>query len=78
MIDIDQRVITAHHEAGHAVAAEMRGDGEVRALAIEPTDQYLGKTWFRAKPADLAFVTFAGPWAEARCRWPAKPPGRWN
>src|SRR5271155_3311720 len=66
----DQRAITAHHEAGHAVAAVMRG--ELISTTIEPTDDYLGYTEFCVKAwgSDETFVTFAGPWAEARAQWP--------
>jgi hypothetical protein len=67
---VDQRSVTAHHEAGHAVAAVMRGAGELRSVTIERTDEYLGHTGFRGKPCDSAFVTYAGPWAEARAQWP--------
>jgi hypothetical protein len=67
---VDQRSLTAHHEAGHAVAAVMRGEGEFRSITIEPTAEYLGHTGFRGKPCDSAFVTYAGPWAEARAQWP--------
>jgi hypothetical protein len=62
--------ITAHHEAGHAVAAVMRGGGELLLISIEPTVDYLGHTQTRGKIFDAAFFTFAGPWAEARAQWP--------
>lgn len=67
---VEERLLTAHHEAGHAVAALMRGDGELRSITIEPTAAYLGHTGYRGKPCDAAFVTYAGPWAEARAQWP--------
>jgi excisionase family DNA binding protein len=64
--------LVAHHEAGHAVAAVMRGGGELVSITIEPTDEYAGHTQTRLKPwsDDAAFVTYAGPWAEARFQWP--------
>jgi hypothetical protein len=67
-----QRKLTAYHEAGHAVAAVMRGGGELLAITIEGTDDYAGKTWTRAKVFDAAFLSFAGPWAEARAQWPMR------
>jgi hypothetical protein len=66
---VDERLLTAHHEAGHAVAALMRGGGELRSITIEPTAAYQGHTGYRGKPCDSAFVTYAGPWAEARAQW---------
>jgi hypothetical protein len=48
------------------MAALMRGAGEVRSITIEATADYLGHTGIRSKPADSAFITWAGPWAEAR------------
>ena len=65
----DERYITACHEAGHAVAALMRGGGEITSITIEPTADYLGYTWTRIKPFDRAFIIYAGPWAEARAQW---------
>jgi hypothetical protein len=72
--DHHQRHLTAHHEAGHAVAALMRGGGELVSVTIEPTAEYAGHTGLRSKPFDIAFVTYAGPWAEARAQWPAEVP----
>jgi hypothetical protein len=70
VVDADEVDITAHHEAGHAVAAVMRGGGVLVSITIDPTEDYLGHTQFRVKRWDAAFATFAGPWAEARSRWP--------
>ncbi|MFN3004594.1 hypothetical protein [Mycolicibacterium wolinskyi] len=67
---MDERAITTHHEAGHAVAASMRGGSEPVSVTIEPTDGHLGYTRWCGKPCDNAFITFAGPWAEARAQWP--------
>ena len=67
------RDLTAHHEDGHAVATLLRGGGELLSITIEPTDDYLGRTGSRTKAVasgDRMFVTFAGPWAEARTQWP--------
>lgn len=68
--------ITAHHEAGHAVAALMRGGGECHRITIEPTETHWGMTRTTVKPFvdDAGFSTFAGPWADARVRWPAELP----
>jgi Peptidase M50B-like len=66
---VEDRLLTAHHEAGHAVAALMRGGSQLRSITIEPTTNYLGHTGWRGKPCDSAFVTYAGPWAEARAQW---------
>lgn len=69
-----QRQVTAHHEAGHAVAACMRGGGSLTSITIEPTTEHLGQTWTKHEPWDLAFITYAGPWAEGRAAWPAQLP----
>ena len=45
---IDDRTLTAHHEAGHAVAALMRR-GALISITIEPTAGCAGKTWARVK-----------------------------
>ena len=68
----DERYITACREAGHAVAALMRGGGEITSITIEPTADYLGYTWTRIKPFDRAFIIYAGPWAEARAHGPIR------
>jgi hypothetical protein len=64
---------TAHHEAGHAVAALMRGGGECHGITLEPTGTHWGMTRTRTKMFvdDAAFSTYAGPWADARAQWPA-------
>lgn len=74
-----ERYLTAHHEAGHAVAALMRGGGELTSISIDcadpcskaghPKTPHAGYTGIRVKPWDQQFVTYAGPWAEARCQW---------
>ncbi|MCV7176136.1 hypothetical protein [Mycolicibacterium sphagni] len=66
----EERRLTAQHEAGHAVAALLRGGGDLVSVTIEPTAKYAGHTGFRSKVFDSAFITYAGPWAEARCQWP--------
>lgn len=66
-----QRELTAYHEAGHAVAAVMRG-GRVISISIEPVPGcHDGETWTTQQQWDNSFVYFAGPWAEARRLWPA-------
>ena len=64
---------SAHHEAGHAVAAVFRG-GELRAVHLGHVDWSTfdnsadrpGETHHRTRPEFQPFVTFAGPWATAR------------
>ena len=65
-----ERWLTACHEAGHAVACLMRGGGTFTSVTIERTDEYLGCTFTRLKQWDSQFVSYAGPWAEARAKWP--------
>jgi hypothetical protein len=48
----------------------MRGGGELVSITIEATAEHAGFTHTRAKPFDSAFITYAGPWAEARAQWP--------
>jgi hypothetical protein len=59
---------TAYHEAGHAVAAVMRG-GKCCHITIEPEGDYDGRTNVVVAQHNLAFVTYAGIWAEARAEW---------
>ena len=66
-----ERWLTACHEAGHAVACLMRGGGTFTSVTIERTDDYLGCTFTRLKQWDSQFVSYAGPWAEARAQWPS-------
>jgi hypothetical protein len=60
----------AIHEAGHAVAAGMRG-AEVRS--IHETDDG-AITNVRGKSWDMPFITFGGLWAEARYWWSLENP----
>lgn len=59
--------LAAYHEAGHAVAAMMRGGGDLRATPIVRRDGS-GLTLTRVKDGtgDGHFMSYAGPWAEAR------------
>jgi hypothetical protein len=75
---------TAYHEAGHAIAVQLRG-GAVTQITIEPgltvftlprEPQKLYRNGVRvADPQpyeptqDDAFVAYAGPWAQERCHW---------
>lgn len=65
----DARTITAHHEAGHAVAVCMRGGSELRAVVIDEEHHGNGLTTFRSKPVDNGFIAYAGCWAQARFLW---------
>jgi hypothetical protein len=69
----DERYLTTHHEAGHAVAAVVFG-GELISVTIDPPSEHperAGNTEVRMdKPWDLHIVVYAGPWAEARFQWP--------
>jgi hypothetical protein len=64
------REVTAHHEAGHAVALLIRGGGRLDYIDIYETADYRGYTHWNGKVFDIAFITYAGPWAEARAQWP--------
>lgn len=66
-----QRHLTAIHESGHAVASVMRGGSSFRSLDLSRADDGHGLTLHRSKPADVPFIAYAGPWAEARYQWPA-------
>jgi hypothetical protein len=63
----------AHHEAGHAVAAVARGGkltdvflGTVDWSTLDCSADTSGGTVHRTAYADQPFVTFAGPWFEAK------------
>lgn len=66
---VNYQSITAHHEAGHAMAAVMRG-AQLHYVSITADGDSLGFTHFTGKCCDRAFITYAGPWAEARAQWP--------
>lgn len=65
----DVRRVTAYHEAGHAVAAGMRGGSELRSVSLLATPG-AGLTVHRSHGWDKGFIAYAGPWAEARATWP--------
>jgi hypothetical protein len=67
--DAQKLYINACHEAGHAIAALMRG-GEIDSVSIEPTDETLGLTRITVNEMYGSFVIYAGVWAEARSQWP--------
>lgn len=54
--------LTAHHEAGHAVAALRRKRAVYEMYVVFPD----GFTRHEKLDADYAFVLYAGPWAQAR------------
>ncbi len=57
----------AHHEAGHAVAAVARGERLV-FITLQPTGDLDAMTRYTnsGDPVALAFISYAGAWAEAR------------
>ena len=62
-----ERYIAACHEAGHAMAACMRGV-PITGLWLGPD----GEAEIRIKNGsgtEYAFIAFAGPWAEVRAQW---------
>lgn len=66
MSDIDLRqmiMVTAHHEAGHAVAAVLRG-GTLVSITVSD-DGETGFTRHRSGVFDAGFIAYAGQWAEA-------------
>jgi hypothetical protein len=69
----DDRYLTAHHEAGHAVAALVCRGGKLISITIDPPPkhpEYAGDTNVKVeRPPDLHFAVYAGPWAEARSQW---------
>ena len=70
--DVKQRELAAIHEAGHAVAAVMRGGSTLTSVSL--SDQHgEGITWSNSKPCDSGFGAYAGPWAEARHLWGDRP-----
>jgi hypothetical protein len=66
--------LTAHHEAGHAVAALACKDGKLISITIDPPPEhpeYAGSTHVQVEDAwQLQFAVYAGPWTEARRKWP--------
>ena len=61
----DERTVTAHHEAGHVVAAIMRGK-TLNHVTIDRTHEHLGFTGYRGTPMDAGFISYAGIWSEAK------------
>lgn len=64
---------TAFHEAGHLVAAALRGGDWLGPTTLETGTHADGMTWWCAEPAHRAFIIFGGPWAEARHAWGDRP-----
>lgn len=62
------RLITAMHEAGHAVAVCMRGGSSLRSVHLGGVPG-TGITYHRSKSCDAPFIAWAGCWAEARLTW---------
>lgn len=60
----NERRQTAHHEAGHGVAAVWRG-GTFHSISIE--QHGLTHAVYERRHRD--FIIFAGPWGEARADW---------
>lgn len=61
--------LTACHEAGHAVAAVLRG-GTFFSISIDRSTMHDGITHAGCDQRHIDFVLYAGPWAEARAQWP--------
>lgn len=67
--------LTAYHEAGHAVAALVCGL-QLTSITIAPNPANpkvrgnTGISFDRDKPRQYHLSVLAGPWAEARIRWP--------
>ena len=70
MTALSELELTAHHEAGHAVATVLRR-GKITSINInlDRTRGEHGETWTSAMQHDQSFITYAGPWAEARSQW---------
>ena len=70
----DEQDLTAHHEAGHAVAALVCKGGKLISITIHPPPEhpeYAGCTHVQVgDPWQLQFAVYAGPWTEARAKWP--------
>lgn len=71
--EVEVRRAVAFHEAGHAVAAVMRGGSSLTSVSLDEHRQGEGMTSFRASVFDQPFVVWAGPWAEARQAWGDRP-----
>ncbi len=67
----DPRALAAHHEAGHAIAGCLRGS-VLRSIALGEVDGD-GLTVHRGPSWDDPYVSYAGPWAEARFLWGDRP-----
>ena len=60
---------TAFHEAGHLVAAGLRGVVWLTPTTLPAGSHADGMTWWCAEPEHRAFIIFGGPWAQARHGW---------
>jgi hypothetical protein len=69
-----KRIINAHHEAGHAVAAVLRGGDVIHIALGDPTDdglidaerEMVARTRHASARPDWPFIAFAGLWAQWR------------
>ena len=66
------REATAFHEAGHLVAAVLRGGSWLTSTTLETGSHTDGMTWWCAEPDDRAFIILGGPWAQARHSWQSR------
>jgi hypothetical protein len=64
----ERRIAVAHHEAGHAIAAKLRGASSVTATIV-PDDELDGMTRVLVESWDRDFVIFGGVYGEARHGW---------
>lgn len=66
------RELTAFHEAGHLVAAVLRGGTWLSSRTLDAGSHTDGMTWWCAEPDDRAFIILGGPWAQARHGWQSR------
>jgi len=72
----EAKLLTAHHEAGHAVVDVWRGHQLLEvSIDDDPASGHVGHVLSRLRhDVDRPFSAFAGPWAEARFQWGALAP----
>lgn len=71
-MNLSQHQVAAHHEAGHVVAAILRGATHLHDITARHDGT--GFTGARFVAFDGPFFAFGGIWAEARVQWPSDIP----